>query len=55
MRISLDLWALKTRFDRQGSLQKVQSSSHFPDAAIIAGHIVEGHCLPKFIVFTKLF
>lgn len=55
MCVSLDLWTLQTRLDGQGSLQKVQSRSHLTDAAIVAGHVVEGHRLAKFVVFAEFF
>lgn len=53
MGISLSFWSLKSRLDGQGSLQKVESSSHFSDPSVVAGHVVEGHCLSQLVIFTK--
>ena len=55
MSVSLNFWALEPRFNRKSSLQEVESSAHFADSTIVAGHVVEGHGLTKLVIFTELF
>ena len=55
MSVSLDLWALQSRLNRQCPLQEVQGSSHLANTAVVARHVVEGHGLAQFVVLTKFF
>jgi hypothetical protein len=36
-------------------LKEVESSSHFADSSVIASHVVVGHGLAQFVIFTKFF
>lgn len=55
MGISLSFWSLKSRLNGQGSLQKVEGRSHFANPPVVASHVVKGHGLTQFVVFTKFF
>ena len=55
MSVSLNFGALEPRFNCEGPLQEVESCAHFADSTIVAGHVVEGHGLTKFVVFAELF
>jgi hypothetical protein len=54
MSISLNLWSLQLSLDGERLLQEVKCRSHFADPAVVARHIVEGHCLAEFVIFTEL-
>ena len=54
VRVSLDLGSLQPRLNRECPLQEVEGGAHFADAAIVASHVVEGHCLSQLVVFAKL-
>lgn len=54
MGVGLDFGTLKSRLNRQGSLQKVERCAHLSNTAVVAGHVVEGHSLTKLIVLAKL-
>ena len=54
MSVSLDLGSLQSALNREGPLQKVESSSHFSNSTIVAGHVVESHSLSEFVIFAEL-
>lgn len=54
MSVCLDFGALQPRLDRQGTLQEVQGGAHLTNAAVVARHVVEGHCLAKLVVLAEL-
>ena len=54
MSVCLDLWLLKSGLNSQSSLEEIESSFHFVDAAVVAGHVVVGHGLTKLVILYKL-
>jgi hypothetical protein len=55
MGVCLSFWSLQSRLYSESPLQEVQGSSHLTNSAVIAGHVVECHCLTKFIIFAEFF
>ena len=52
--IGLSFRSLQSTLDRQCPLQEVEGGPHFTDSPVVAGHVVEGHCLTELVVLAEL-
>ena len=54
MCVGLHFWSLQLCLNSKCLLQEVEGGPHLSNSAVVASHIVVGHCLAELVVLAEL-